>query len=77
MSWPVWSIAPMRPPATASAGGIPNSDTPPSSGSSRPSSMSIVVDFPAPLGPSSATVDPASMATSTPRTAWTGPSGVR
>src|SRR5580765_1749675 len=38
--------------------------------------MSIVVDLPAPFGPSSATVSPGEMSMSTPRTARTGPSGV-
>ena len=35
--------------------------------------MSIVVDFPAPFGPSSATVSPGATATSIPRTARTSP----
>ena len=35
--------------------------------------MSIVVDLPAPLGPSSATVSPTSIDTSMPRTACTEP----
>ena len=74
---PVCSIAPMRPPSTAARGERPSTDTVPASGSSSPSSMSIVVDFPAPLGPSSATVSPASMSTSMPRTACTSPPGVR
>ena len=39
--------------------------------------MSIVVDLPAPLGPSRATVSPGAIAMSTPRTAWTGPAGSR
>ncbi len=39
--------------------------------------MSIVVDFPAPLGPSSATVSPPAIETSIPRTARTGPAGPR
>ena len=38
--------------------------------------MSIVVDLPAPLGPSSATISPARMEMSTPRTASTMPCGV-
>ena len=37
--------------------------------------MSIVVDFPAPFGPSSATVSPAEIVTSMPRTAGTTPFG--
>ena len=77
MSSPVWSIAPTAPAAIASCGLRPNSDTVPPSGGSRPSIMSIVVDFPAPLGPSSATVSPCSISTSTSRTAWTGPLGPR
>ncbi len=39
--------------------------------------MSIVVDLPAPLGPSSAAVSPGAIATSIPRTAWIGPAGPR
>ncbi len=54
-----------------------NSDTEPLSGVVRPSSMSMVVDLPAPFGPSSATVSPAAIETSMPRTACTGPCGER
>jgi hypothetical protein len=39
--------------------------------------MSIVVDLPAPFGPSRATVSPAAIETSMPRTACTGPCGDR
>ena len=39
--------------------------------------MSIVVDLPAPLGPSSATVSPGRIVTSIPLTAGTGPPGPR
>ena len=39
--------------------------------------MSIVVDLPAPFGPSRATVSPAAIETSMPRTACTGPCGER
>ncbi len=70
-SEPVCNIAPTAPSATASEGERPNSVTLPSSGASRPRSMSIVVDLPAPLGPSRATVSPAAMPTSMPRTAST------
>ena len=35
--------------------------------------MSIVVDLPAPFGPSSATISPARIEMSTPRTAWITP----
>jgi len=35
--------------------------------------MSIVVDFPAPLGPRKATTSPAAIVKSMPRTAWTLP----
>src|SRR5205823_13378157 len=49
---------PIRPRLTASRGAVPNTDTVPASGGSRPSSMSMVVDLPAPLGPSSVTVSP-------------------
>ena len=75
ISAPVCSIAPTIPRATAWLGDLPNTDTLPPSGVSRPNSMSIVVDLPAPLGPKSATVSPAAMRTSTPRTARIGPSG--
>ena len=37
----------------------------------------MVVDLPAPFGPSSATVSPAAIETSMPRTACTGPCGER
>ena len=77
MSSPVCSIAPTAPAAIASRGVRPNTDTVPSSGGSRPSSMSIVVDLPAPLGPRSATVSPCLISTSTLRTAWIGPLGPR
>ena len=63
-------------PAIASAGERPSTDTLPASGSASPSSMSIVVDLPAPLGPSSATISPARIEMSTPRTASTVPCGV-
>ena len=39
--------------------------------------MSIVVDLPAPFGPSRATVSPGAIVMSMPRTAWTGPLGDR
>ena len=68
-SWirpPVCSIAPTSPSATASLAVFPNNDTDPASGVVKPSSMSIVVDFPAPFGPRSATVSPGAIETSTP-----------
>src|SRR4051812_47867715 len=76
MTAPVCSIAPTAPAATASCGGRPKTEVVPASGSRSPSSMSIVVDLPAPLGPSRATVCPRSIVTSIPRTAWTGPRGL-
>src|SRR4029450_8069272 len=51
--------------------------TEPSSGSCNPSSMSTVVDFPAPLGPSSATSSPTSTCALTSPPASTGPPGDR
>ena len=51
-------MPPTTPAATASAGDMPNSETVPESGWVSPSTMSIVVDLPAPFGPSSATVSP-------------------
>src|SRR6266545_2860166 len=74
---PVCSIAPIAPAWIASAGVMPNSETRPVSGGSRPSSMSIVVDLPAPFGPSRATVSPGAIEMSTLRTACTGPCEVR
>ena len=68
---PVCSIAPTSPSATASLAVFPNNDTDPASGVVKPSSMSIVVDFPAPFGPRSATVSPGAIETSTPWTART------
>src|SRR5664279_2678299 len=63
---PTCSIAPTAPALIASAGDMPNRVTLPASGASSPRSMSIVVDLPAPLGPSSATVSPGAMEMSTP-----------
>ena len=77
ISAPAWSIAPTIPRATASCGGPPISETLPLSGVMSPSSMSIVVDLPAPLGPSSATVSPGAIDTSMPRTARTTAPAVR
>ena len=65
--------APTPPRAMALAGEAPSSRTVPSSGRSRPSSMSMVVDFPAPLGPRSATTSPRRMVRSRPSTAVTAP----
>ncbi len=73
MTPPTCSMAPTAPALIASAGVLPNRDTVPASGLVRPSSMSMVVDLPAPFGPSSATVCPAGMVRSMPRTACTGP----
>jgi hypothetical protein len=72
---PVCSRPPMAPALIASAGAMPNTDTVPESGGSRPSIMSMVVVLPAPLGPSRATVSPGAIEISTPRTARTGASG--
>jgi hypothetical protein len=73
MSPPVCSIAPITPCSIACLGVMPNTLTVPASGEDRPSSMSIVVDLPAPLGPRRATVSPAATERSTPRTACTSP----
>ena len=59
-----WSIDPMRPLARGLAGGgvmAKPVETVPAVGSSSPSIRPIAVDLPAPLGPSRATVSPASM----------------
>ena len=55
---PVCSMPPTQPARTAAAGGMPKTETVPASGRVRPSIMSMVVDLPAPFGPSSATVSP-------------------
>jgi hypothetical protein len=55
----------------------PNTDTVPASGSLDPRSMSIVVDFPAPFGPSSATISPTPIETLSPATARTIACGAR
>lgn len=73
MALPSWSMAPTLPARTAVSGVPPNSRTVPASGGSRPSSMLRVVDFPAPLRPSSATVSPAAISSSSPSTARTAP----
>ena len=70
-------MPPIAPAATAAVGVIPNTVALPLSGASSPSSMSMVVDLPAPFGPSSATVSPGAIDTSIDRTARTGPFGVR
>ncbi len=70
-------MAPTRPAWTARTGGSPKTLTVPVSGRVRPSSMSMVVDFPAPLGPRNATTSPGAMSRSTPRTAWIGPKLLR
>ena len=54
-------------------GDMPNSSTWPRSGRVSPSIMSIVVDLPAPFGPSRATVSPGATERSTPWTACTAP----
>jgi hypothetical protein len=66
-------MAPTCPASIAAAGGPSSTEIVPRSGSASPRIMSIVVDLPAPLGPSSATVSPASIATSMPRTASISP----
>src|SRR5690242_2488603 len=71
------SIAPTLPARTARAGVVPNSSTVPESGADRPSSMPMVVDFPAPLGPSRATVCPGRMVRLSPSTACTAPKLLR
>src|SRR5947209_16352499 len=77
MTAPVCSIAPIAPAATAALGSRPKINALPASGGSRPSIMSIVVDLPAPFGPSRATVWPRGIETSMLRTASTAPRGVR
>src|SRR3954468_19909280 len=54
-------------------GDRPSTSTEPVVGCDRPSTMSMVVVLPAPLGPRNATISPGSSIRSMPRTAWTGP----
>jgi hypothetical protein len=65
----VWSRAPTRPPAMASRGSSPSVRMDPLVGFRRPSIRLIAVDFPAPFGPSRATVCPIGMSMLTPRRA--------
>ncbi len=58
ISPPLWSIAPTRPATMASRGLVPKTSTFPVSACLSPSSRSRAVDFPAPFGPSRATVSP-------------------
>src|SRR6476619_3904293 len=62
-----------RPREMAWRGWRPSTWTEPVVGCDRPSTMSIVVVLPAPLGPRKATISPGSRERSMPRTAWTGP----
>ena len=62
-----------RPWATAVRGAVPNTSTVPASGRDSPSTMSMVVVLPAPLGPRKATISPGSTVRSRPSTAVTGP----
>ena len=55
------------------AGSVPSTRTAPDVGARKPSSISMVVVLPAPLGPSTATISPASTVNDTPRTASTSP----
>ena len=73
MTPPVCIIAPTYPASQARRGGIPHIRTVPASGVVRPSNMSIVVDLPAPFGPSRATTSPGVTTRSTPSTASVAP----
>ena len=53
--------------------GLPSSRIAPSAGLSAPATVSRVVDFPAPFGPTMQTISPASTRIETPRTAGTRP----
>src|SRR5262245_48694459 len=70
---PVCITALTRPRAIACRGAIPSTLTSPVVGCERPSTMSIVVVLPAPLGPRKATISPCWSSRSMPRTACTGP----
>ncbi len=72
-SAPFCSMAPTVPEPTAAEGVWPKIRIRPASGVVSPSSMSTVVDLPAPLGPSSATTSPGAMVNSTPSTAASWP----
>ena len=74
---PDCSIAPTRPGVIAVAGRRRRRATVPASGRIRPSSSSIVVDLPAPLGPSRATTSPGATVRSIPSTAVTSPNVLR
>ena len=77
ISAPIWSMAPTAPGGDGRAGAMPKRVAVPRSGGRSPSIMSMVVDLPAPFGPSSATVWPRGIERLTPRTARTGPAGPR
>ena len=62
-----------RPRAIAWRGWSPSTSTVPDVGWESPSTMSMVVVLPAPLGPRKATISPGSRVRSMPRTAWTSP----
>src|SRR3954466_6134737 len=70
---PVCITAATSPRAIAWRGCIPRTSTSPVVGRDRPRIMSIVVVFPAPLGPRNATISPGSISRSMPRTACTRP----
>src|SRR4029077_21131794 len=70
---PVCMTAETRPRETAWRGWRPRTWTEPVRGCDQPSTMSMVVVFPAPLGPRKATISPGSRERSMPRTAWTRP----
>ena len=70
---PVCITAATRPRAIALRGSIPNTSTVPLVGRESPSTMSMVVVLPAPLGPRNATISPGWISRSMPRTACTSP----
>jgi len=74
---PFCNMAPTVPARTAARGSCPNTRASPVSGRVSPSSMSTVVDFPAPLGPSRATTSPGAITRSRSATASTVPYRLR
>ena len=73
----VCMTAATRPLAMALRGDWPSTLTVPAVGSDNPRIMSMVVVFPAPLGPRNATISPGRMVRSMPRTACTDPKSFR
>ena len=72
-SAPACSIVPISPVRVAVVGSVPSTRTLPCSGVASPTIISMAVDFPAPFGPSSATISPGRISRSSPSRARTSP----